>query len=212
MRRSVVAFIPQLLVVSSQTVQHRIPSMHGGQSISSRLRVERIEYHGVSRPAARTGILLRPRRFRIIERILRGRGVEIGSPVRRSIPAWPGGRRPPGDRERDVSGHEPLGVQHGLAERLHGVAVGLLQQRYAVHVQELVVGAEALVARGGPAVDDALYEDAEVLRAARLALDADAEAGLFRIVHGDVEGQYLAVFPREYRVAVRFFWGLETRY
>ena len=106
--------------------------------------------------------------------------------------------------ERDDAGHGPLLV-HGLAQRLHGLRVGLAEQRGAVDVDQLVVGAEAAVARGGAAVQHALDEDAEVddaatfaaHRRAGLSLDADAQPGQLAVVHGDVEGEDLALPPGE---------------
>lgn len=78
-------------------------------------------------------------------------------------------------------------MQHGLPKSLHGVAVRLLKKRYPVDVEQLVVGLQSFVSRSGATVYDALYEDPQVLIAARFALDADAEAGFFGVMYGDVE-------------------------
>lgn len=95
-------------------------------------------------------------------------------------------------------------MQHRLPQRLHGIAVRLVQQRDAVHVQQLVVSPQPLVSRRRSAVYNALDENPEVLGSARLALDADSKPGLLRIVHWDVEGQDLAVFPGENHGIFRF--------
>lgn len=128
----------------------------------------------------------------------------------RRRPIRPRRSRPPRNSQRDAPRNRPLRVKHRLPQRLHGVAVRLMQQRDAVHVQQLVVGPQALVARRRPAVYDTLDEDAQVLRTAGLSFDADAQTGLFGIVHRDVQGEDLAVLPREYETVFRLIkWLLK---
>lgn len=96
-------------------------------------------------------------------------------------------------------------MQHRLSQRFHSITITLLQQRDTVDVEQLVISAQALVAGRRTSVDHAFDEDAEVLGAACLALDADAEAGFLRVVDGDVESKDLAVFPGECYGFIGFF-------
>ena len=77
-------------------------------------------------------------------------------------------------------------------------------------MKELVVGGQAAVARRSAAVQDAFDKNAQIRRPAlgrstgrgRLALDRDAQAGLFRVVDGDVEGEDLSLLPRQLEEAL----------
>lgn len=67
-------------------------------------------------------------------------------------------------------------------------------------MEELIVGAEAAVTRGSTPVQDALDKNAQIggdvgTRRRRFTLDGDAQAGLLRVVDGDVEREDLALFP-----------------
>ncbi len=98
-------------------------------------------------------------------------------------------------RQLDVSG--PRLQLHGLAQHEHGLLIRLAEQRAAVDVEELVVGAQlAALARRAP-IDHRLDEDAQVdgavalLQPLRLALDRDAQARRARVVQRDLEREQL---------------------
>jgi len=86
---------------------------------------------------------------------------------------------------------------HGLAQHEHGLLIRLAEQRAAVDVEELVVGAQlAALARRAP-IDHRLDEDAQVdgavalLQPLRLALDRHAQARRARVVQRDLEREQL---------------------
>lgn len=101
-------------------------------------------------------------------------------------------------------------IDHGTAQRLHGLGIVLAAQRDAVHTQQLIVHAQASVPRCGTAMDHVLYKYAQIAVVlhvavscgrgcvqigARLALHTDPEASLLRVVHRYVERQLLPRMP-----------------
>lgn len=215
MRRFVVAFVPQLLVIPGEAIQHWVPRVHL-RHVLCLLDVDpvlvRVEDHSIRTTATGSGMVAM-RGFRVVRVVQFAGDVEqIG--VRTSTTKASVGtrrRRSSSYRQRDVTRHWTFGVQHSFAQGFHSVAVGLLQQRYPVDVQQLVVGAQALIARRRASVDHALDEDPQVLRPTSFAFDAYPESGFLGVVHGDVKSEDLAVLPREDHVVVGLFRGLKTK-
>lgn len=94
-------------------------------------------------------------------------------------------------------------MHHSLSQSLHGVAVGLLQQRNAVNIQKLIVRPQSFISGCRTAVYYTFNEDSQILGTTRLAFNANSQARLFRVVDWDVESQNFAMLPWEDCVFVR---------
>ena len=88
----------------------------------------------------------------------------------------------------------------GPAQSSHGFRVGSGQQRDAIDLEQLIVGAEPAVTRSGPATQDGLDEDTEVKLVVVPDMDVVfllIESSFFRVVDRNVQREDFALLQRQ---------------